>query len=78
MQTDVTSNFIDVNIDGQDQTKRLSGVTDICYVQNMSNKTIKEADQYVAFAGETDDCINVLSLRKRSDLTIELFTIEIS
>ena len=42
----------------------------------MTNKTIEEADQYVVLVGYAGD--RVLSLRKRSDLNKELFTIEIS
>ena len=42
----------------------------------MTNKTIEETDQYVALVGRADDL--VLSLRKRSDLNQELFTINIS
>ena len=65
----------DVNIAGQTQT--LEEVFDICYAKNMTNKTIEEDDQYVALVGYAD-IDYVLSLRKRSDLNIELFTIKIS
>ena len=41
----------------------------------MTNKTIEVADQYVVLAGYAGDY--VLSLRKRSDLNQELFTIKI-
>ena len=44
----------------------------------MTNKTIEEADQYVALVGETDIFYYVLSLRKRSDINKELLTIKIS
>ena len=64
----------DVNI--ADETKTWDKVNDICYAKNMTNKTIEEEDQYVALVGNANDF--VLSLRKRSDLNIELLTIKIS
>ena len=67
-----------VNIVGQDETTTLEEVYDICQIKNMTNKTIEEADQYVVLVGKTDDRDYVLSLRKRSDLNKELFTIKIS
>ena len=65
----------DVNIDGETQT--LDEVNDICYAKNMTNKTIDE-DKYVALVGRYNYSNDfVLSLRKRSDLNIELLTIKI-
>jgi len=48
----------------------------------MTNKTIEEADQYVALFGATGGGggggYDVLSLRRRSDLDKELITLKIS
>ena len=41
----------DVNFAGKSET--LDEVTDVCYAKTMTNKTIEEADQYVAIVGCT-------------------------
>ena len=58
------------------QTRVLRIVYDICYAKNMTKKTIEEPEQYVALVGYSSKYL--LSLRKRSDLNVELLTIKIS